>query len=140
MLMRAVPLKRWVALVVIAGVLTLTVLASMGRAGAVFSLAAYLPGEDAAGHFLVMGLLSAAVNFGFAGARVGRVRLGVISLTAVVLVAISLEELSQGYIPGRRVTFSDWGAGCAGTVLAALAVAPFVRGRRNDGSGYRSSA
>lgn len=140
MLMRAVLLPRLVALTVIGGVLTLSVLVSMGRAKSIVGLAGHLPGEDVTGHFLVMGLLSAVVNLAFVGARLGRLRFGVITLTALVLVGVSLDELSQGYIPGRRLTFSDWGAGCAGAVLAALVVAPFVRRRGSDGSGYRPSS
>jgi len=134
--MSLVMMRRLMGVVAIVVVLGLTVLASLGLVGRIAAVFDFVPGQDGTRHFIAMGLLSAGVNLGFAGVRVGGRRLGVAWLTGLVLVGITLEEYSQAYIPGRSLSMEDWGAGCLGVLLAAGLVAPLVRRwRRNAGAG-----
>jgi len=126
-------LRRLLGVAAIGVVLGLTVLVSLDRADGILRFFSFVPGDDGVRHFIVMGLLSAGVNFGFHGARVGGRRLGVAWLTGLVLVLVTLEEYSQAFIPGRRLQMDDWGAGVLGVFLGAALVTPLLR--RCEGAG-----
>jgi VanZ family protein len=83
-----------------------------------------------------MGLLSGVVCWAFADARLAGVRLGVLGVTLLLGIAVGLEELSQGWIPGRTVSLTDLLAGYLGIVIAAALVA----GLRGLSSRARSRA
>jgi hypothetical protein len=81
-----------------------------------------IPFGDKLGHFGLVGTLSFLCNLAFARRDRPRAR-GITSITWVLLVLISLEELSQGFIPHRHLDFFDWLAD-----LAGLAVGQMVAG------------
>lgn len=121
---------RILAIVAIAAVVVVTLLVDLGHGLLFLGIAQRLPGGDGTAHLLVMGVLSAAVNLGFANARYRGVPIGIPLVTALLCVATTLEEISQGWIRGRNLQLEDLAASYAGIGLAALLVAPFVRRAR----------
>jgi polysaccharide biosynthesis protein VpsQ len=81
-----------------------------------------LPMGDTVGHFLSMGMLSFLTQWAW-GAPVifdrgkGGRSWEIPNLSLVVLVLVTLEELSQGMIPSRTLSWSDWIADVVGIGL-----------------------
>ena len=67
---------RILAIVAIAAVVVVTLLVDLGHGLLFLGIAQRLPGGDGTAHLLVMGVLSAAVNLGFANARYRGVPVG----------------------------------------------------------------
>lgn len=130
---------RLVAIVAIVLVVGVILVADLGHGLVFLGITERLPGGDGTIHLLVMGGLSAAVNLGFANARYRGVHIGVPLVTALVCVATTLEEISQGWIRGRSLQLEDLAASYAGILLAALIVTPIVRRARRR-AGHHSGA
>ena len=80
-----------------------------------------LPGGDKLGHFVVMGSVSLAVVIGLSSVVVLGRPLGVLGTLTLVLVFVTLEEVSQMLIPGRNFSLADLFASYAGVLsLGAL--------------------
>ncbi len=86
-----------------------------------------IPFGDKVGHFGLVSVLSFLCNLAFARREVHQPRF-ITRTTWVLLVLLSLEELSQGFIPHRQLDFFDWLAD-----LAGLAVGQFVAMRCRAG-------
>ena len=120
---------RAVALSVILGMVAIVVIMDVGFRHDVMIIVSMLPGKDTTVHFLLMGLLCAAAVLGFPDARIGGRRLGVIGMTLVVSTVVSLEELSQAWIPMRTASLRDLMASYAGILLAAVIAGAILRRR-----------
>lgn len=92
-------------------------LANMGMGAPLLSLCYALPGDDRAGHFILMGVMALLLNLAMRGARVelGRLRLmkGSLLLSAIIIV----EELTQVIMPNRTFSLIDLGASLAGVLV-----------------------
>ncbi|MFM2197460.1 MAG: hypothetical protein RLZZ505_892 [Verrucomicrobiota bacterium] len=76
---------------------------------------------DKAGHIVLFGTLSFLCNLAFPSRRFGR-RPFLVTLTTLVLLAvISLEEISQAFIPARSCDLFDWLADLTGLAIGQLA-------------------
>ncbi len=87
-----------------------------------------LPGADKTGHFLLMGTLGFLVVLAFSESRVRGRRLGAAGCIAAVCVLVTLDELSQFYLPHRTVSLNDLLASWAGILvfgLVAMAIQRF---------------
>jgi hypothetical protein len=118
---------RWLAIAVVLAVVGITSLVSMGYVRLFGPIMRFVPADDRVIHFAVMGVMSAAVNLGFAGARPfkgrpGEDRLGIPVVTSFVVLFATLEELSQACFPHRTVSLEDLLAGYLGIALAAVGV------------------
>jgi hypothetical protein len=82
-----------------------------------------IPYGDKVGHFGLVGTLSLLCNFAFTRWKSGRPRF-ITRTTWVLFFLLSLEELSQGFIPHRHLDVFDWLADIAG-----LAVGQFLAKR-----------
>lgn len=76
---------------------------------------------DKAGHIILFGTLSFLCNLTFPSRRFGRRPFLVTLTTLVLLVVISLEEISQAFIPNRHCHLFDWLADVAGLAIGQLA-------------------
>jgi polysaccharide biosynthesis protein VpsQ len=75
-----------------------------------------IPLGDKLGHFGLVGVLSLLCNLAFTRWESARPRL-ITRTTGVLLIVLSLEELSQGFIPHRHLDFFDWLADLAGLAV-----------------------
>jgi hypothetical protein len=125
--------KRRVALAAIAAVVAIIATVNSGFRHEAMIVVSWLPYKDAGAHFIIMGMLAATVCWAYADARIAGVRLGVLGVSLILGVGVGLEELSQGWFPGRSVTLKDLLAGYLGISLAAAVVAG-LRGWRAAGS------
>ena len=114
---------RRLALLVIVVVIGISVLASLGYGPRFFGWVNRIPGRDATGHLVLMGMLSLFVNLGFSSHRIGGRRLGVIGCTALVLLAVTLEELVQILVPARDFSLRDLFSSYAGIGICSVAAA-----------------
>lgn len=129
------PFLLWLLLVV--GIIAC---ANGGLIHGFFSWVERVPLGDKAGHFILVGCLAFFLNHALRQARVSILRRQVLLGGAVVAVVITLEELSQIWIPNRHFDLGDLIANYAGIYLAgAIAVwpglKPSVSGERNPPSG-----
>lgn len=88
------------------------VLANRGAGGAWWSFIHQIPYGDKLGHFGLAGILSLLCNLAFSR-RTDRSRFITLT-TGILLIVISLEELSQAFIPSRHLDAIDWLADLAG--------------------------
>ncbi|MEO5714495.1 MAG: VanZ family protein [Luteolibacter sp.] len=74
----------------------------------------HLPYGDKVGHFCLIGTMSFLCNLALPSKRL----VPLITVTTLILLtALSLEELSQGFIKSRHLDFFDWLADLAGLVV-----------------------
>ncbi len=92
----------------------LVVLADSGRGRWLFGLAESIPGGDKLGHFILFGLLAFLVNL-VLGATVFRWgRLTILKGSALVIVLVIAEEVSQLFFASRSFELLDLAADLAG--------------------------
>jgi hypothetical protein len=98
-------------------VVFLTVLvwrADSGRAHWLFDLARSVPGGDKAGHFILFGVLAFLVNLVMRAAVVRYGKLTVLKGSAIVVILVTAEELSQLFFVSRSFDFLDLSADMVG--------------------------
>ncbi len=78
-----------------------------------------IPFGDKVGHFGLVGALSFLCNLAFARRGSNRPRF-ITRTTWVLLLVLSLEELSQGFIPHRHLDLFDWLADLAGLAVGQI--------------------
>ena len=72
---------------------------------------------DKVGHFMLVGIMGFLVNLFFNCQKIQVWRFKVLKGSVWVLIPISLEELSQGLLPGRNLSIYDWLSDVAGLVV-----------------------
>lgn len=121
------------ALALFASFLVLVILAANTGTGApIFHLVHEIPYGDKIGHFFLMGMLSFLANLSLGGRMLEfRGRRMMLMGSAIVLVIVTLEELSQHFIPNRTLDGGDLIADYAGILLfGKLAMLMLRAGRR----------
>ncbi len=109
-------MKKLLALLAIVAVIGIIILADRGLAAQYFGFLYGYPGGDAVAHFLILGTLTFLVTWAFPRTQqVGQWNLALAPL--VILTLISIEEISQGFIPGRTLSLVDWLANFSGIVV-----------------------
>lgn len=88
-----------------------------------------IPSSDKAGHFLVMGLLAAALVWAFADLSWRGHRLGVLGSLVGTLLLVSLEEASQLALRTRTFSWLDLAYSWAGVLVLGGLAGAFVRYR-----------
>jgi VanZ family protein len=103
-------------------IIAIVVIADRGEGNQWWPFLADIPFGDKTGHVSLFGTLSLLCNLAFPSRRV----CGFVTITTLVLLAfISLEELSQAFIPGRTLDLVDWladllGLACGQTFALAM--------------------
>ncbi len=97
--------------------ITIVIIADRGEGNRWWGFINRIPNGDKLGHVCLVSTLTLLCNLATAGW--GRHRIaGVVTLTTLlVLTALSLEELSQAFIPGRTCDWFDWFADLAGLAI-----------------------
>jgi len=78
-----------------------------------------IPAGDKVGHFCLIGTMSFLCNLAFPSRKLRLVTM----TTLVLLLALTLEELSQGFIKTRHLDLFDWLADLAGLAAGQLGAA-----------------
>ena len=95
-------------------------LANTGQNNVFFDLVKRLPHGDKIGHLSLFGLLTLATNLAL---RFKILRLGILQIyigTLLVIIFVSLEELSQHFIPKRTLDLQDLLADSIGIFIFTL--------------------
>ncbi len=91
-----------------------------------------IPGRDKTGHFVLMGVFALLVTSSIPDRRVSLGSFAVPTGVLLVLVAATLEELSQLWLEHRRFSYTDLASSYAGIlVFSALAAAFAARQSRS---------
>jgi hypothetical protein len=125
-------LPRLLALAVFAAIGAMVLVADLGFRNRFMALMGAIPGEDATVHFVLMGLLVAAAIWGFSDGEIRGRRVGTVGVTLIVLVIVTLEELSQAWLPARDASLTDMIASHSGIVFAAFVLAALRRAGPSD--------
>jgi len=105
-------------------IIAMVVIADRGEGGHWWPFLSSIPFGDKVGHVGLSGTLSLLCNLAFPSRR----RCGWMTKTTVVLLAIiSLEELSQVFIPGRTPDFVDWLADLLGIACGQMLALVMLR-------------
>lgn len=108
--------RKVLALGAIATVIGIIILADRGLAAGYFGFLYNYPGGDALAHFLILGTLTFLVTYAFPKSKMmGQQQLPLAPL--IILTLITIEELSQGFIPGRTLSIIDWLANFSGIMV-----------------------
>ena len=102
------------------------VIADKGEGVPWWSFIHQIPFGDKVGHFGLVGTLSFLCNLAFGRWEGNRPRF-ITRTTWVLLVLISLEELSQGFMPHRHLDFFDWLADLAGLAVGQMLAMRFLK-------------
>jgi polysaccharide biosynthesis protein VpsQ len=79
-----------------------------------------LPFGDKCGHLVLIGVLTFLLNYGLGGRKVKIGRLKILLGGTLVAVAMTIEEISQIWMPLRTFDFIDLSANYLGITLAGL--------------------
>lgn len=79
-----------------------------------FKFIRYIPYGDKVGHFVLMGLLSLAVNLVLRARNIKIWKLSYLLGSLIVAVVVLIEEISQIFVKGRTFDFGDLLFGFAG--------------------------
>lgn len=76
-----------------------------------------IPCGDKVGHLGLIGMMSFLCNLAFSSRKSGFLPRFITLTTLILLVLLSMEELSQGFIKTRHLDFYDWLADLSGLAL-----------------------
>lgn len=123
---------RWVALLWLLGVASVSAAASTPAGVANLAWAARLPGRDKTAHFVLMGGLAFFAVLGFAGTRLGGRRVSGPAVLGGVVALVTLEEIVQRWIPLRAFSLEDFAWSLAGVACLGGAAAGWQRWTRRS--------
>ena len=110
-------LRTAAALGFIGFLIVIIAIADRGEGDRWWSFIGAIPYGDKVGHLGLMGMLSLLCNLAFRPPQPGFLPRWVTLTTCILLVALSLEELSQALNPHRTCDWYDWLADLAGLAL-----------------------
>lgn len=106
--------------------LLIVTIANRGEGGDWWSFLQHIPYGDKLGHVGLMGTLCLLCNLAVTPRRFRFLPITVTRVTFILFALITLEELSQAFIPARSCDLLDWLADLAGLTLGQVA-ATFIR-------------
>lgn len=99
----------------------------------IYRLARMVPFGDKIGHFLFMGTLAFGVNLSIKNKTLTILGKKILKGSLIVFAIVTLEELSQGFLPHRTLSWQDWAADTLGILLGSwLAIQSIDRITRLD--------
>jgi polysaccharide biosynthesis protein VpsQ len=114
-------LKRWLPfcffLLFVSGIIIAN---DLGRLRGIIQWVNILPFGDKFGHFVLIGTLAFLLNYAFNGRMIKIGRQKVLLGCSIVAVAITIEELSQIWIPSRTFDLVDLAANYCGIAISGL--------------------
>lgn len=122
--MRKMMLIRAIALGFILFLMAVVVIANRGEGNDWWPFITRIPYGDKVGHVGLFGTLSLLCNLAFPNRHPSRLPAFITKTTLVLLIIISLEEISQAFLPTRSPDLFDWLADLLGIACGqALALA-----------------
>jgi len=108
----------YVATTLFAGVLlSIVAAANLGWVEAAFAWFRQMPGADKLAHFVLLGGMSLLLNLSLGGARVPIFGRGVLLGSLLLLILVTVEELSQLWISTRTFSLTDLACNYLGIAL-----------------------
>jgi len=98
---------KWLTGVFILVLILIVVIANLGLGSTYFPFIYIIPGLDKIGHFLLMGVLSFLINLLFKAKRIQISSLDILLGSLVVILVVTLEELSQLFLIFRAFSWVD---------------------------------
>lgn len=127
--MRKLTLIRCFACGFIAFLLAVVVIANRGEGNQWWPFLSSIPYGDKAGHVGLFGTLSLLCNLAFPNRRPSRLPSWITKTSLVLLTIVTLEEISQAFLPARSLDLFDWLADLLGIACGqALALAILGKG------------
>ena len=108
--------------------ITIVIIADRGEGDHWWGFIHSIPFGDKIGHLGLVGTLSLLCNLAVRPRRVSFLPSFITVTSAVLLLVLSLEEISQAFMPQRTCDLFDWFAD-----LAGLAIGQFIAGRLRPG-------
>lgn len=100
------------------GILVVVILADLGKLPALLKMVWLIPYGDKAAHFLLLGGLAFLANLSWKNAVWTWKGVRFLKGTVVVATVVTLEEISQAFVPERTFSWGDLGADFVGIALA----------------------
>lgn len=110
-------------------VIAVVVIANLGYGASFWSFIHNTRYADKLGHIVLFGILGLLCNLAFPNFRIRNLPRCITAVTFVLLIFISLEEISQAFIASRHCDFFDWLADVVALAIgqiAAIAVSRFL--------------
>ena len=98
---------KWLTGIFILILILIVIIANLGLGPIYFPFIFNIPGLDKAGHFFLMGFLSFLVNILFKSERIQILSLNFFIGSLIVILVVSLEELSQIFLIYRAFSWLD---------------------------------
>jgi len=116
-------LVKWLTGVFIIVLFLIVVIANLGLGSTYFPFIYSIPGLDKIGHFFLMGVLSFLINILLKAKKVRLLSLDFLLGSLVVLLVVTLEELSQIFLVYRAFSWLDLVFDLGGVVLGGQVAA-----------------
>lgn len=120
-------IRRWSAISAATGFIIffiwIVTIADRGEGTPWWSFIDRIPYGDKVGHLGLIGTMSFLCNLAFPSRKSGFMRGVATPTTVVLLILLSMEELSQGFIKSRHLDYYDWLADLAGLAIGQVCAA-----------------
>ena len=110
-------------LIIIAAV----VIADLGYGESFWPIISHTPYADKVGHIGIFSILGFLSNLAFPNFRIRHLPRLVTGITFILFVLVSLEEISQAFIPTRTCDLFDWLADVVGLAIGQIAATVLSR-------------
>ena len=110
-------LVKWLTGAFIIALFLIVVIANLGLGSTYFPFIYSIPGLDKIGHFFLMGVLSFLINFLLKTKKIRLLSLDILLGSLVVVLVVTLEELSQIFLVYRAFSWLDLVFDLGGVVL-----------------------
>ncbi len=108
-------------------IIAAVIIANRGEGGKWWSFIHSIPYGDKIGHIGLFGTLSFLSNLALPNFRIRHLPRFITATTFVLLILISLEEISQAFIPTRSCDLFDWLADLTGLAIGQITAISFAR-------------
>ncbi len=92
----------------------LVILANFGLGSLLFGFLDYVPGEDKTAHFILFGMMSYFLNTALYFEKLSIHPVSIMKGSFILIVIVTLEEMSQYFIPSRTFSWLDLSASYLG--------------------------
>ena len=106
-----------VAIIFAVFLVALVILANLGMGSVFRELMNFFPGRDKTGHFFLFGIMSYLLNMTLNGEKLSMCQLNLLKGSLILSFVVTIEEISQYFLPSRTFSWIDLLASYAGIYL-----------------------